>query len=130
MEDALNSSVVIAIIDDDQPLREALNNLLRSHGHLVWLFPSAEAFLDAGLWGRADVLITDIQMPGMNGLELISEIRYRGNAIPIIAITAHHSELVARDAIKRGAIACLFKPFDEDILLSAIEKALRGSRAA
>jgi FixJ family two-component response regulator len=110
-------------VEDDAPLRDAINNLLRSSGFETSLFESAEAFLMA-LPMNADILITDVQMPGMTGLEIQSILLGRGEGLPFIVITAILDDDITSRALDCGAIACLLKPFDEAALLCAIGVAL------
>jgi FixJ family two-component response regulator len=119
----LKNEHTIAIVEDDAPLRDAINNLLKSSGFETNLFESAEAFLIA-LPTSADILITDVQMPGITGLELQSMLLARGEALPVIVITALLDDDTTSRALDCGAIACLLKPFDEAVLLSAIGVAL------
>ncbi len=120
---ALKDERTIAIVEDDAPLRDALNNLLGSYGFETSLFDSAEAFL-AALPAKVDILITDVQMPGMTGLELASVLSARGKAPAVIVTTAILDDEITRRALDCGAIACLLKPFDDAALLDAIGLAL------
>jgi FixJ family two-component response regulator len=115
----LKNEHTIAIVEDDAPLRDAINNLLKSSGFETSLFESAEAFLIT-LPTSADILITDIQMPGISGLELQSMLLARGEVLPVIVITALLDADITSRALDCGAIACLLKPFDEAVLLGAI----------
>jgi FixJ family two-component response regulator len=119
----LKNEHTIAIVEDDAPLRDAINNLLKSYGFETNLFESAGAFL-IRLPTSADILITDVQMPGISGLELQSMLLARGEALPVIMITALLDDDVTSRARDCGAIACLLKPFDEAALLGAIGVAL------
>jgi FixJ family two-component response regulator len=119
----LKNEYTIAIVEDDAPLRDGINNLLRSSGFKTNLFESAEAFLIASPTS-ADILITDVQMPGITGLGLQSILLGRGEALPSIVITAILDDDITSRALDLGAIACLLKPFDEAALLGAIGVAL------
>ncbi len=115
----------VAVIDDDESVRESLPDLLRAHGHAAKAFASADEFLGSGSIADAQCLILDVVMRGMSGPELQRELIVRGHEIPIIFITAHAGATVPADLIKQGAVACLFKPFSEDDLLEALAAALR-----
>ncbi|TPG52039.1 response regulator transcription factor [Sphingomonas glacialis] len=119
-----DESAVIAIIDDDEPLRGALDNLIRSCGFRTMPFPSAETFLAMPRCERVDVIVTDFGMPGMSGLELLKTIKERGDVAPVILISAHADEQLVGQALGLGAIACLQKPFDDETLLAEIDRGL------
>jgi FixJ family two-component response regulator len=118
---------LVSVVDDDESVRESLPDLLREFGFAVQAFSSAEEFLASGYVDQTRCLILDIAMPGMTGPELQLELVRRGNAIPVVFITAHVDEAVRQSLISRGAVDCLFKPFTETALLEAIEAALRES---
>ncbi len=114
-------------MEDDAPLRDAIDNLLKSSGFKTKLFASAQNFLEEFLEeisADIDLLITDIQMPGMTGLELQARLLANGRALPVIAITALLDDRIIRQSLDHGAIACLLKPFDEATLIGAINIAL------
>jgi FixJ family two-component response regulator len=116
---------LVAIVDDDESIRESLRGLIRSIGLRVETFASAEAFATAKQLGNTDCLILDVRMPGMSGLELQRELAASKRDIPIIFITAHGSdEDVRARALRDGAVAYLSKPFSEDALLEAVSAAL------
>lgn len=110
----------VAIVDDDKSIREAIKSLLDSYGLYVEDFSSAEAFLNSGHYKAFDCLILDVRMPGLGGLELQRRLVENNSRIPIVFITAHHSEQERTKAIEAGAVAFLNKPFTEQALLSAI----------
>ncbi len=118
---------LVSVVDDDESVREALPDLLRSFGLDVEAFSSAEAFLASGSVTLTRCLILDIAMPGMTGPELHAELGRQRRQIPIIFITAHLDDRMRSRALKRGAVDCLAKPFSEDALLSAVNQALAGS---
>ena len=96
-------------------------------GFGVMAFASAEDFLSAGRGGKADCLILDIRMPGMNGLELQRELAATDRDLPIIFITAHGSDPEVRArALGAGAVDYLLKPLNEEDVLKAIDAALRS----
>ena len=116
---------LIAVVDDDEFLRESLQDLLRELGYSVRAFASAEEFLASGAIGDTDCLLLDIAMPGMSGPELQRELMIRSRRIPVIFITAHGDQHVRSRLIHQGAVDCLFKPFTEAGLLAALDAALR-----
>jgi len=114
----------VAIIDDDGFLCDALANLVRSAGFGAVTFDSGDAFLARTCTPSFDVILTDYQMPGIDGLELIEELRSRGDETPVIVMTAQQN-LTARDrALRVGASDFLLKPFDADVLIEMIERAI------
>ena len=115
---------LIAIIEDDDSLRPALIGLVRSLGYDGEGFASAEAFLDAGAQHRAACLVTDLQLPGLGGLELKSKLAASGCALPAIVITARGEAALEERALACGALCLLRKPFEADALIAAIERAL------
>jgi FixJ family two-component response regulator len=114
----------VSIVDDDESMREALANVLRSLGHRVQVFASAEEFLFGDAVSRTDCLILDVSMPGMSGTELQLELERRGHAVPIVFITAQAGQSLRPSLIARGAVECLVKPFSEAALLAALRTAL------
>ena len=115
---------LIVGVDDDFRVRESLASLVESAGHLSSMFASAEDFLRSGDLVRADCLVTDLRMPGMDGIELARSIRAARPELPIIFITAHTGEGARRTALEEGALAFLYKPFDTVELLDLIRSAL------
>ena len=116
---------LVAVIDDDESVRESLPDLLREFGYAVETFGSAEEFLASGDLGRTRCLILDIAMPGMSGPDLQRELRKRRREIPIIFITAHADETLRPRLLEDGAVECLFKPFSETALLEALKRVPR-----
>jgi len=112
-------------VDDDQSVREALENLISSVGCLVKLFASAEAFLDSGAPLQTDCAVLDLWLPGMNGLDLQRKLAANGLGIPAIIITAQGDDKTRDAALAAGAVAFLKKPFKEEVLLAAIDSALK-----
>jgi FixJ family two-component response regulator len=115
---------LIAVVDDDESVREALPPLLRSCGWTARAFASAEAFLASDCLGDAHCLVLDVAMPGMSGPELQRELGRRRLAIPIVFITAHGDDEICARLLRDGAVACLAKPFAGDVLLHAVGAAL------
>jgi FixJ family two-component response regulator len=118
---------LISVVDDDESVRESLPDLLREFGFAAQAFSSAEEFLASNYVRQTRCLILDIAMPGMSGPDLQQELTRRRQEIPIIFITAHGDETVHPRLLERGAVECLFKPFDETPLLEALNAALRVS---
>jgi FixJ family two-component response regulator len=116
---------LVAVVDDDESVRESLPDLLRASGYAARAFASAEELLDSGDLVRFGCLILDIAMPGMSGPELQQELRRRGRAIPVVFITANGDETVRPRLMAQGAVDCLFKPFSEASLLAALSTAER-----
>jgi FixJ family two-component response regulator len=116
---------LVAVIDDDESVRESLPDLLWEFGYAVQTFASAEEFLARGDLGQTRCLILDIAMPGMSGPDLQQELRRRRKGIPIVFITGHGDETVRPRVLEEGAVECLFKPFSEVALLEALKTALR-----
>jgi len=115
---------LVAIVDDDEGVRTALVGLMRAAGLPVRSFASAEEFLNSGQRHRTACLIADIRMPGMSGLELQAKLYAERCKIPTIFITAHGDEQVGTHAVTAGAVACLRKPFDDEVLLEWVRTAL------
>jgi FixJ family two-component response regulator len=115
---------MIAIVDDDESVREATMSLMRAAGYAPKAFSCADEFLNSEQARRTDCLIADVQMPGMSGLELHGRLIRSGSAIPTVLITAHPDEKARDRALKAGVICYLTKPFNEDELLDCIQAAL------
>lgn len=115
----------IAVVDDDQSVREALENLISSVGFEVKLFASAEAFLDSDAALQSDCAVVDLRLPGISGLELQRRLAADGQNIPVIIITAQGDDKTRAEAVAVGAISFLKKPFKEEVLLAAIDSALK-----
>ena len=120
----MSSISLISIVDDDESVRESLEGLLKSVGFRVEAFASAGDFLNSSALRATDCLILDVRMPGMGGPELQRKLIASQHSIPIIFITAHGDEAVRARVLGDGAVDCLLKPFNEDVLLSAVQAAL------
>jgi FixJ family two-component response regulator len=120
-----NVNPVVAAVDDDFRVRESIESLLSSAGFTPWIFASAEEFLESGTAASAACLVTDVRMPGIDGLELQRRVRLAHPGLPVIFVSAHNDDETRRRAMCQGAAAFLYKPFDAADLLGAIEKALR-----
>jgi FixJ family two-component response regulator len=114
---------LVAVVDDDESVRESLPDLLRESGYAAQAFASAQELLDSGELVRIGCLILDITMPGMSGPELHQELRRRGQAVPVVFITAAGDKTMRPRLLAQGAVDCLFKPFSETAILDAISTA-------
>src|ERR1700676_847016 len=123
------SSRLIAIVDDDQSVQSALQDLIESEGLSTLCFGSAEQFLDSGAGHKAACLIADIRMPGMSGIELQAKLKAERCRIPIIFLTGRGDIPLAVSAMKEGASDFFTKPVDGTSLLSAVERALQQNLA-
>src|SRR5208283_776239 len=110
----------IFVVDDDGSVRTALSRLLKACGFEVQTFRSAEDFWDSGFVRHTGVLILDVRMTGMSGLELQQRLSEMGSDMPIIFMTAHDDIQAQTNAMEAGAVAFLQKPFEEQHLLDAI----------
>ena len=121
----MNPLPLVSIVDDDDSVRESLPDLLKEFGFASQNFSSAEAFLASDAISRSKCLILDIAMPEKSGPELQQELKALRSNIPIIFITAQRDEGLRARMIGLGAVACLFKPFNDTTLLEALNAALR-----
>jgi FixJ family two-component response regulator len=122
--DIHHNSKLIAIVDDDESVQSALQDLLEAVGLSARCFGSADAFLKSGQQHEAGCLIADIRMPGMSGLELQAKLKVEQCRIPIVFITAHGDAAMRMQAMREGAVEFLTKPFDEEVLLETVRAAL------
>jgi len=118
---------VVVGVDDDFRVRESVERLVESAGYAHLVFSSAEEFLQSGTLAIANCLITDVRMPGMDGIELQRRIRLDRPDLPVIFISAHQDDEARQRALDEGAVRFLYKPFDGAELLRAIEAALKDS---
>ena len=119
---------LISVVDDDESVRRTTTLLIESFGFRAAAFESAETFLNSGHLHDTSCLIIDVQMPGMDGLQLQSHLAAAGCGIPIIFITAYESKGSRQRAMQAGAAAFLGKPFSDEQLLQIIRSALRFSQ--
>jgi len=117
---------VVAIVDDDEAVRIALEGLLRSAGLTAQAFESADKFIESGQQLHTACLITDIRMPGMSGLELQAKLNAERCRIPIVFITAHGDAQMRMQALRAGAVEFLAKPFNDEALLETVRAALEN----
>jgi FixJ family two-component response regulator len=118
---------LVAVVDDDESVREATQSLLLSAGFRAAVFASAEDFLQAPQRQDTACLIVDVRMPGMSGLDLQQQLARRRSAIALIFITSHEDDEARARALRAGAVDFLYKPFSDEALLRAIRSALRGA---
>jgi FixJ family two-component response regulator len=124
--DTQKTTKMIAIVDDDDSIRSALQGLLHSAELPAQSFASAEEFLKSGQRHQIACLIADIRMPGMSGLELQAKLNSERCKIPIIFITAHGDEKLRMQALRAGAVEFMAKPFDDEALLDSVRVALEN----
>jgi FixJ family two-component response regulator len=116
--------MLVVIVDDDESVRESLPDLVREFGYATLAFSSGEAFLASDSVDQTHCLILDVIMPGMGGAGLMRELKRRGQKMPIVCITANRDEVLRKRLLAQGALDCLFKPFSDDALLTAIKAAV------
>ena len=121
---AMENTKLVAIVDDDDLMRGALQGLLKSAGLPARAFASSEEFLKSGQQHQVACLIADIRMPGISGLELQARLNAENCKIPTIFITAHGDEKMRLQALRSGAVEFLAKPFDDVALLDSVRAAL------
>ena len=121
----MSREFTISVIDDDESFRTALVGLLLSFGYEAQGFASAVEFIDSGGERSCDCIITDFNMPGMSGLDLIQHLTARGSTVPVIMVTGHSEPGLEAKASTSGAVCLLIKPFREDALIVCLERALK-----
>jgi FixJ family two-component response regulator len=124
----MQKRTLISIVEDDEPFRESMRKLMTSLGYIVETFPSAADFLASPLLPSTACLISDVQMPGMTGVELHRHLIEVGYAIPTILVTAYPDEVVRRRALSDGVICFLYKPIDDDHLERCLRSALDSGK--
>ena len=120
MNQILPKIVVITIVDDDEPLREALGSVLKAAGFVTDTFASAEEFLDSPQRSKTSCLILDVRLPGMSGIELQRRLRDANSEVPIIFVTAHGDGTLRDLVMKAGAAGFLNKPVRSETLLKKL----------
>jgi two-component system, LuxR family, response regulator FixJ len=120
----------VYVIDDDDAMRDSLNFLLESAGFDVTLFDSALNFLDASAELEFGCVVSDVRMPGLDGIELLKRMKIQHGAFPIVIMTGHGDVPLAVEAMKLGALDFLEKPFEDDRLITTIEMAIREAAPA
>src|SRR5260370_34688388 len=117
----LQNVPIVSIIDDDESVRLAVKSLVRSLGLIAYTFASAEEFLQSTHVNDTSCLITDLQLPGMNGVKLQSLVLARGHDMPIIFVTAFPEERFQKRALEAGAVGFLSKPFDGQTPIALVD---------
>jgi FixJ family two-component response regulator len=121
----MSNPTLISIVDDDQPYRESIRKLILLLGYTVETFPSSADFLASRALPETACLVTDVNMPGMTGIELHRHLVDTGYAIPTILVTAYPDEVVRDQALKDGVVCYLSKPVDDDYLERCLRSALQ-----
>jgi len=121
-----NKTKLVVVVDDDDSIRSAVQDLLDAVGLPARAFESAEEFLRSGKQQETACLIADIRMPGMSGLELQAQLNAEHCRIPIIFITAHGDEKMRMQALRAGAVEFMAKPFNDEALLESVRAALES----
>jgi FixJ family two-component response regulator len=129
VEAAMPERTLISIIEDDQPFRESMRKLMTALGYTVEEFPSAADFLASPLLLETACLVSDVQMPGMTGVELHRHLIDAGYAIPTILVTAYPDEAIRKRALKNGVLCYLSKPVDDDHLERCLRSALETGKS-
>ncbi|MBM6582852.1 response regulator transcription factor FixJ [Microvirga sp. BT689] len=118
------NETIVHVVDDDLAVRQSLSFLLASEGLPVRLHESASAFLET-VAAPSGCIVTDVRMPGMDGIEFLRHLRGQGFGIPVIVMTGHADVPMAVEAMKEGALDFIEKPFDDDLFLAAVRSALQ-----
>src|SRR5215469_1710340 len=124
----LQDAPIISIIDDDESMRCAVKSLVTSLGFGAYTFASAQKFLQSTHLDHTSCVITDLQMPGLNGVELQKSLLAQGRHIPIIFVTAFPEERLRARVMEAGALGFLSKPFESETLIKLIDKAIEAGR--
>lgn len=120
----MSKAVLISICEDDDFIRDAVEDLVRSLGYNTAAFVSAEEYLNSGLVGSTSCLISDMQMPGMSGADLQACLIEQGRKIPIIFVTGELCGRLRGRLLEAGAIDVLPKPFDKGDFVACLKRAL------
>ena len=120
----MKEAATVFIVDDDPSIRRSLERLVRADGYRVQTFVSAREFLERADMKKPDCLVVDVRMPGQSGLDLQQVLETAGSTVPIIFITGHADGPLAEQALRAGAVELLAKPFDGEVLLGAVRRAI------
>jgi len=120
----MKEAATVFIVDDDPSIRRSLERLVRADGYRVQTFVSAREFLERADMKKPDCLVVDVRMPGQSGLDLQQVLETAGSTVPIIFITGHADGPLAEQALRAGAVELLAKPFDGEVLLDAVRRAI------
>jgi FixJ family two-component response regulator len=121
----MSENALISVIDDDEVARDGVRELVESLGYSAVAFSSAERFLGSSMIAETLCVITDLQMPGLTGIELQEALQSQGRHVPVILITAYANETQRTRALDRGAVGFLSKPFDEETLIGCLTAAIK-----
>jgi two-component system, LuxR family, response regulator FixJ len=124
------TEAVVHVVDDELEVRQSLSFLLATAGFAVRLYESATAFLEVMRDHPSGCIVTDVRMPGLDGIELLRQLKGRGWSVPVIVMTGHADVQMAVGAMKEGAVDFIEKPFDDELLITMIRAALETRRAA
>jgi two-component system response regulator FixJ len=122
------SDAIVHVVDDDLAVRQSLSFLLATAGLPVRLYESAVAFLDSTKEVPSGCIVTDVRMPGIDGIEFLRRLKARGFALPVIVMTGHADVPLAVEAMKEGAVDFIEKPFDDDLFIETVRSALDRNR--
>ena len=125
-----DGDVIVGVIDDDPSVRRGLSRLFRSRGYQVETYASARGFLERGDYARFACLVLDVRMPGQTGLDVQDVLTVGGHNLPIVFITGHGDVPLEARALEAGAVDVLAKPFDDETLFRAVERAVAKNRTA
>lgn len=115
---------IVAVVDDDEMVGEATAQLIETFGLVARIFSSAEAYLKSNCFDETSCIVSDVQMPRIDGLQLQQRLIKLGHDIPVIFVTAFANERVHRRAMKAGAVCFLMKPFEPSRLLDCLRSAI------
>jgi FixJ family two-component response regulator len=124
LESVMANNVLISVVEDDEPFRESMRKLVTALGYSVEAFASAADFLASPVLAQTACLVSDVQMPGMTGIELHRRLVEAGHAIPTILVTAYPDEAARTRALKDGVLCYLRKPVDDDHLERCLRRAI------
>jgi FixJ family two-component response regulator len=115
---------IISVVDDDASVGRAISNFLQARGYVVHIFESAEEYLGSPHLNDTSCVIADVQMPAMDGFELLAKMRVHDDVVPFIFISGSSDESVRARALKAGAVGFLVKPFAATSLIACLDAAL------
>jgi two-component system response regulator FixJ len=127
---ATQPELAVFVVDDDEAMRDSLDFLLSSAGCAVRTFEAAERLLEALADGNCGCVVSDVRMPGVDGLELLRRIKAAHPSLPVVIITGHGDVPLAVEAMKLGAVDFVEKPFDDERLIGVVQAALAGAARA
>lgn len=122
----MEKRTLVSLVDDDQPFRDSMQKLMTLLGYTVDVYSSAADFLKSPRVAETACLVTDVQMPGMNGAELHKHLVDTGHVIPTILVTAYPDEAARHRALKNGVFCYLSKPVDDEKLEHCLRSAIEG----